>query len=231
MDKYLRKIEIFGDSILRGVQLNPENKKYVIDNNKDLEKNTKQHEIEIVNCSKFGCTIGKGKVMLEKSLEKGLVCDAIVMEYGGNDCDFNWKDVAENPDKDHVPNTPLDVFVKTYYEMIDLLKKKGIQPILTTLPPIDPQRFFDWFCNGLNKENVLKFLGSINTIYRHQETYSRAVEKIAKDTNCLLVDLRGAFLGKRRVENLLCEDGIHPNTEGQKVITQAFSEFANLALA
>jgi len=115
--------------------------------------------------------------------------------------------------------------------MIDLLKKKGIQPILTTLPPIDPQRFFDWFCNGLNKENVLKFLGSINTIYRHQETYSRAVEKIAKDTNCLLVDLRGAFLGKRRVENLLCEDGIHPNTEGQKVITQAFSEFANLALA
>ena len=231
MDKNFRKIEVFGDSILKGIQLNSENKKYVIDNNIDVEMISKKHDIEIVNCSKFGCTIGKGKVLLEKSLEKGMVCDAIVMEFGGNDCDFNWKDVAENPDKDHVPHTPLDIFIKTYSEMIDLLKKKGIQPILTTLPPIDPQRFFDWFCNGLNKENVLKWLGSINTIYRHQETYSRAVEKIAKDSNCLLVDLRGAFLGKRRVENLLCEDGIHPNTEGQKVITQAFSEFANLALA
>lgn len=231
MEKYLKKIEVFGDSILKGIQLNSENKKYVIDNNINTQMICEKHNIEIINCSKFGCTIGKGKKLLEKSLEKGMVCDAVVMEYGGNDCDFNWKDVAENPEKEHQPNTPLEIFIKTYHEIIETLKNKGIQPILTTLPPIDPQRFFDWFCNGLNKENVLKFLGSINTIYRHQETYSRAVEKIARDTNCLLVDLRGAFLGKKRVENLLCEDGIHPNTEGQKVITEAFLEFAEVALA
>lgn len=225
MDNEFRKIEVFGDSILKGIQLNPENKKYVIDNHIDIELLSRKHEVEIINSSKFGCTIGKGRMLLERCLSKNIKIDAVVMEYGGNDCDYNWKEVAEDPDKDHFPNTPLEVFVKTYKEMIEFLKKKGIQPILTNLPPIDPQRFFDWFCNGLNKDNVLRWLGSINLIYRHQETYSRAIEKIAQETGCPLVDLRGAFLERQRIENLLCEDGIHPNTEGQKVITKAFSEF------
>ena len=35
------------------------------------------------------------------------------------------------------------------------------------------------------------------------------------------------FLKERRIEHLLCEDGVHPNTEGQRVITQAFLEFAD----
>lgn len=225
MDNGFGKIEVFGDSILKGIQLNPENKKYVIDNNIDIELLSRQHKVEIINSSKFGCTIGKGKQLLDRCLLKNSKIDAVVMEYGGNDCDYNWKEVAENPEKDHFPNTPLEVFIGTYKEMIEILKKKGIQPILTNLPPIDPQRFFDWFCKGLNKENVLKWLGSINLIYRHQETYSRAIEKIALETGCPMVDLRGAFLEKQRIENLLCEDGIHPNTEGQKVITQAFRDF------
>jgi len=147
------------------------------------------------------------------------------MDYGGNDSDFKWKEIAECPEDEHLPNTPLDVFVDTYHKIIRMLKEKGIRPILTTLPPLSAQKFFHWFCKGLNKENILKWLGSVEAIYRWQENYSRAVEKIAVATNTLLVDLRGAFLKHRRIENLLCEDGTHPNTEGQKIITQAFLDF------
>jgi lysophospholipase L1-like esterase len=110
--------------------------------------------------------------------------------------------------------------------MIAILKEKGIVPVLTTLPPLDPQRFFDWFCKGLNAENVLKWLGNVGTIYRQQEKYSRTVEKIALETGAYLVDLRGAFLAHKRIDHLLCADGTHPNTEGQKVITAAFLDFA-----
>ena len=73
---------------------------------------------------------------------------------------------------------------------------------------------------------MLKWLGSVNAIYRVQEHYSRLVEKIAAETNTLIVDLRGAFLKHRRIEGFLCEDGTHPNTEGQKIITEAFLDFA-----
>jgi hypothetical protein len=50
-------------------------------------------------------------------------------------------------------------------------------------------------CNlkGLKKENILKWLGSINTIYRFQESYSRMIEKIAAETKTRLVDIRTLF--------------------------------------
>jgi len=224
--KIHRKVEVFGDSLLLGVQINPQNMLYRVDNNIDVDRIEKAYALSIRNFSKFGCTITRGFALIEKRLKReDAFCDAIVMDYGGNDCDFNWKEVAERPDGEHSPNTPPEVFVDTYRKIIKLLKEKGIRPILTTLPPLDAQRFFDWFCRGLNKANILKWLGSVEAIYRWQENYSRTVEKIAVETNTLIVDVRSAFLKHGRIRRFLCEDGTHPNTEGQKIITQAFLDF------
>jgi lysophospholipase L1-like esterase len=151
-----------------------------------------------------------------------------VIGYGGNDCDFTWKEVSERPNDRHLPNTPLDVFAQTYRNIISTLKTKCIKPILITLPPLDPQRFFDWFCRDLNKANVLHWLGTVNTIYRFQESYSKMIEKIARETKTYLVDLRGAFLDHFHLEDLLCEDGTHPNTAGQKVITDVFLNYSSV---
>jgi lysophospholipase L1-like esterase len=190
----------------------------------------KKHFLEIRNFSRLGCTISQGIALIEKRLKKEEpLCDAVIIDYGGNDCDFKWQEIADCPDGEHLPNTPIDGFVNMYHKIIRMLNEKRIRPILTTLPPLYAQKFFDWFCKGLNKENVLKWLGSVETIYRWQEYYSRTVEKIAAETNTLLVDVRGAFLKHRRIEHLLCEDGTHPNTEGQKIITQAFLEFIETA--
>jgi lysophospholipase L1-like esterase len=165
--------------------------------------------------------------MLQKRLDNGKTYDFAVIEYGGNDCDFNWKAIAEKPDAEYAPNTPLEIFVSTYRQIIAVLKARCIEPILTTLPPLEPQRFFDWFCRGLNKANVLKWLGgTVNTIYRVQENYSHLVEQIALETKTRLVDLRGAFLRHGNIAGLLCADGTHPNTAGQKIITDTFLSFA-----
>ncbi|MDR1899888.1 MAG: SGNH/GDSL hydrolase family protein [Treponema sp.] len=226
----LKNVGVFGDSILKGVQVNAENKRYCVNNHIDIEQICRKHSVVINNYSLFGSTIKKCGSMLQKHIGHGKSYDIVVMEYGGNDCDFNWKEIADNPDAEHTPNTPLDIFFATYCQIIDTLRAKCIVPILTNLPPLEPQKFFDWFCGGLNKDNILKWLGGINTIYRVQETYSRMVEKIAFETKTRLVDLRGAFLKYRRIENLLCEDGTHPNTEGQKIITDAFLNFANITV-
>jgi len=221
-----RKIEVFGDSLLKGIQVNPQNKRYHIDNNIDVEAMEQAHLLSIKNYSRFGCTVTKGLSLIDRRLDKNdSFCDAIVMNYGGNDCDFNWKEIAERPYDEHLPNTPLNVFVGTYHVIIDSLKKKGIQPILTTLPPLDAQRFFNWFCQGLDKANVMKWLKDVDAIYRWQENYSKAVEKIAADTNTFLVDVRSEFLRQEKADQFLCEDGTHVNTEGQKLITQAFLKF------
>ena len=228
-----RNVDVFGDSILKGIQLDDESKRYHVDNNIDVDMLEEKFLLNIRNFSKFGCTISKAFTILEKRLNSGkLKCDAIVLNLGGNDCDFDWKAVSEHPEDEHQPNTPLDVFADTYRKIIEFLKDNGIRPIITTLPPLDAQKFFNWFCGGLEKKaNVLKWLGGVESIYRWQENYSRTIEKIAEETGTLLVDLRGAFLKHRKLEHLLCEDGTHPNTEGQRVITQGFLEFIELAQA
>jgi len=228
-----RNVEVFGDSILKGVQLDDENMRYLVENNIDVDMLEKKFRLRISNFSKFGCTITKAFNLIEKRfLSDNPNCDAIVLNLGGNDCDFNWKAISERPEDEHQPNTPLDVFADTYRKILEFLKEKGVRPIMTTLPPLDAQKFFNWFCGGLEKKaNVLKWLGGVESIYRWQENYSRTIEKIAEETGTLLVDLRGAFLKYRKLEPFLCADGTHPNTAGQKVITQGFFDFIEMARA
>ena len=228
--KIIRKIEVFGDSILKGVQVNPISRRYHVDNNIDVDMLSEKFSLNVVNHSKLGCTVTKAKAFLDRHLDKTPASAAIIMDYGGNDCDFNWKSVSENPTAEHQPNTPINKFIMIYTGIVERIKENGIRPVLTNLPPIEPQRYFDWFCRGLNKDSLLKWLDGVNTIYRYQEYYSRTVEEIAKNTGALLVDLRGAFLKERYLGRFLCEDGIHPNTEGQKLITQAFAKFCTTAL-
>lgn len=227
--KLLKYVEVFGDSILKGVQLD-ENKKYRVNNNIDIAGLESKFQLSIKNFSNFGATITKGLSRLEKHLVKdSKKCDAIVMDFGGNDCNFKWNEVAESPSKEHLPNTTLSVFVEKYKKTIALIEKMAIKPIVTTLPPLDAQRFFDWVSAGISKDNILKWLGSVEAIYRWQENYSRTIERIAEETGALLVDLRGAFLRHRKIEHLLCADGMHPNTEGQRIISQEFFTFVDNA--
>ena len=229
--KIIRKIEVFGDSILKGIQVNSLNKRYHVNNNIDIDMLSKRFSLNIVNRSKLGHTVAKGKAVLYKYLEGKPDCNAILMDYGGNDCDFDWKSISENPEAEYEPNTPIHKFVKIYTGIVEKIKENGIRPVITNLPPIEPQRYFDWFCKGLNKENILSWLESVGAIYRYQELYSRTVEEIARSTGAMLVDLRSAFLKERHMGRFLCEDGIHPNTEGQRLITQEFAKFCTTALA
>ena len=220
------QIGLYGDSILKGIQINPVNKKYYVNNNIDMKMLTEKYFMQIQNYSSFGCTVTKGRNILQKRLDKNSFYDAIVMDFGGNDCDYNWKAISENPGGSYLPNTPIELFKETYCELIDTLKSRGILPILTTLPPLDPQRFFNWFCKDLNTKNILMWLGDIKNIYYHQEEYSKAIEKIAVDKHVPLIDLRADFLNSGNIRELLCEDGTHPNTSGQKVIAASFTHFA-----
>ena len=221
------KVEVQGDSILKGTQVDPASGRYCTKNDIDTELLSSAYALEIRNDSRFGCTVEKGAKLLERRLELGLSCDAVVMDFGGNDCDMKWAEIAADPEGDHRPALELPVFVEKYRALVRSLKARGIIPVLTTLPPLEPERFFAWWCRDLNKENVLRWLGgSVCNIYAHQETYSRAVEALAREERVPLVDLRGAFLRHGHLDQLICADGTHPNSAGQQVITAAFAAFS-----
>lgn len=222
----MRRILLLGDSILKGIQVSLGSRRYQVENHVDLDGIASRYGLSIENGSRFGCTVEKGRQLIFRALEKGTAGDAIVMDFGGNDSDFDWAAVAADPTGEHLPHTPLPVFVEVYRDILTTLSAHRVSSVVTTLPPVMGERYLDWICrDGLSKENILCWLGSAETIYRYQEAYSRAVEGLARETGTPLVDLRGAFLAHRRIETLYCEDGIHPNTDGQMLIANTFEQY------
>jgi lysophospholipase L1-like esterase len=97
--------------------------------------------------------------------------------------------------------------------------------VLLTLPPIDSRRYLRFICrDGLSRENILRWLGDVDAIYRWQEKYSAMVGAIAAEEGLRVIDLRGCFLRDgHSPEELLCEDGIHPSRLGQSLIFRTLS--------
>ena len=224
--KHLTEIEIFGDSILKGIQPDRDTGKYVVRNDIDISGLSREFGLSVHNDSHFGSTVVKGGRLLDRMLDRGASWDAVVMDFGGNDCDFRWTEVAADPEGEHSPNVPPAEFLERYRTMVRKLKDRGIVPILTTLPPLEPRRFLDWWCQNLDKGAVERWMGEVSTIYTHQEHYSHLVERLSREEQVPLVDIRGAFLEHGRLGPLICEDGTHPNSAGQAVITCAFREFS-----
>ena len=224
MAQDVHKVIVWGDSILKGVALDPEGKYRVLEENcgKLFGDAT---GIEIVNRSRFGCTVTKGHSIMRADLERVSDADTAVIEFGGNDCDFDWAAIAENPEAEHSPKTPLHIFRNEVENMVKEVRARGIRPILTTLPPLEPNRFVATISKGLNRNNILKWLGCALTTYRWQESYSDAISEIARRTNCLLIDLRSAFLTDRYYEKFICADGMHPNASGHRLMAGVLKNF------
>lgn len=218
----INKIYIFGDSIMRGVSLNNDSS-YVIINSENIQTFEHLSGIQLVNKSKFGSTITKVISTIEKTIKNEQI-DAALLEFGGNDCDFDWKAISDNPKGHYEPKTPIIEFKEKVQYIIDYLRNLNITPILMSLPPIDAIKYLNWLTvkGDLNKEAILSWLGDTQLIYRYQELYSLAVSNIALKNNCLFVDVRSIFLDKHNYNMLLCDDGIHPNEVGRKLIYDAF---------
>lgn len=221
----LNKLYIYGDSILRGILLDEENKRYYPMKNNNIKDLEREFPVSIENKSKFGRTIDKGYREIKSMLQKSINCDMMILEYGGNDCDHKWNEIGEEPEKDHLPNTPIEKFENIYFKIISELKSKKIKPIIMSLPPIDSEKYFNWITQNIpNKNNVLKWLKNKQNIGQYQELYSLSAMKVALQTNSFFIDVRSEFLKTNNYSELMSEDGIHPNEKGYNLILNIISD-------
>lgn len=221
-----KKILVLGDSLSKGVVLDEEKKKYTL--LKDCFFNLLSQSInaEMINASRFGSTVLQGQKQLESKMEK-YNPDIVVIEFGGNDCDFYWDDIASDPMKDHIPHTPLDLFENSINQMLDYVESNGKKPVLTTLPPLYADSYFKWFTNSDREKglNILKWLKDVWRIYWWQERYSNCLQYISRLRNITCIDVRQAFLKFREFSNFICSDGIHPNQAGHRLIFETVMGF------
>ena len=212
----MNNIYVYGDSIMKAT-IPDENMKYHFFANEYMEKFLKL-PVSIVNRAKFGAYAEKGLAIIEKDLAKGVDCDIALVEFGGNDCNFDWSAIAVSPEAQHDPKTLPEKFIETMTKIISRLRENGIRPVMMTLPPVDAQRYFNFITrDGKNGENILKWLGDVEIISRYQKMYSDAVSKLASHLQVFCIDIRG-YLSEYSLSEIISADGIHPSSKGYKLI-------------
>lgn len=233
--KEFGRIALFGDSIPKGYTTKGGKIEKVKDNAVSLLE--AKYGFHIENHSAYGLTLHKlyerGAVEEFLRESRGEKERAAIFCIGGNDSDYDWRAVARDPAGAHESKTPLDVFRKELCELIDKLQAEGVRVLLTTLPPVDSQRYFDRVISKVaDGGKVLEFFkGDLTNISRHQERYNLAVIEAGVKKGCKIIDIRSAFLMQRDYLKNYSDDGIHPNEAGHRVIARSVSEFIDANIA
>ena len=221
------KLVALGDSIIKGVlvQSEGERSRYSLADKSIVECCAEKLGGESLNLGKMGCTIEAGERILNRCLDKMSGAQYVLLEYGGNDSDYNWQEIAESPEKEHFPRTRLEVFEQVYERVINKIKEMGAIPLVLSLPPMDAERYFAFFSQKWEegfRANVMRWLGgSTNTIMSGHELYNLATMRVAQRTGTQWIDVTSGLLKDHNFRAYLCDDGIHPNERGQRMIAEA----------
>ena len=168
--------------------------------------------LEVVNRAKMGATVTKGLALVEHDVQRGM--------------DARWALVAYSG----LPRTTLPEFTEKLHCAVTALKSAGVQPVLMTLPPIDGQRYFRFISQKTDGGSVLRWLGDVGRIYRHQELYSDAVAALAFAEGVPLIDVRRQFLPQRDLSGLIAADGIHLTMSGYRCLFDTLADWVRARL-
>jgi len=225
-DSYI--VITYGDSITKGIIYDEEKSKYATLKENFTNIIGDKIKGQVYNAGKFGSTIIRGASKMYRDVIKKSP-DIVLIEFGGNDCDYKWDDIAKNPDDEYKPNTDIFTFRETLRTMIDTLKNDHILPVLMTLPPLDPLKYFKWITkeDSFAEQNILHWLGTKDSLFNWHNSYNKIITEVANETSTVLIDVRTEFLKCSDYSKFLCKDGIHPNIEGQSLIATVILKFIN----
>ena len=103
-----------------------------------------------------------------------------------------------------------------YAKVLDKIISLGSRPIALNLIPVFGRRYFKWFSKRADPEQLMRFLGTTDSIEHWNEMYNLAVMRVAAERNVPVLDVRSAFLYRRVFDSLFSTDGIHPSVEGHR---------------
>ena len=216
----MNKLVALGDSITKGVIFDGES--YKILPSCFVNQCAENLDVNIDNYSRMGCTISRGAQIAEQHAEAIAGSDVTLVEFGGNDSDFCWTDIASAPTDNHYPMTELPTFRQMYRDLIARIRQLGSKPILLTLPLIDYRRFYNFVTRNMgdhDRSNVLSWLGGQEErIRNYHDMYSLAVYQIGYQERVPVLDITSPFLNNRDYLPYLCVDGIHPSQAGHNLI-------------
>lgn len=215
-------LTLFGDSIPKGLYF--EGKRIRRIGRCAVDSVAERFRLKVDNRSAFGMTLSKcvEKGYFAEALRQARPGELIAVSLGGNDCDYDWEEVAKDPFAFHLPHTPLPLFEELLEDTMQSFAKAGVRAVFSSLPPVSSQRYFDnVIAQRADGAEIMKFFaGDVTNIARHQEAYSNAIVRAALAHGLPLIDCRTEFLMKPDMLDYLSDDGIHPNQAGHDLIAE-----------
>ncbi len=221
----MKRIIIYGDSILRGVTYSSEARRHKLCQGYKL---TTLSDIgyEVINHARMGATIDKGLAVLDGTLTEDIAKGStVLLEFGGNDSDYTWGEISDDPNGTHLPHTIEEDFLRLYGNAIETAKDRGASVVLSSLVPIDAARYMNTISHGRSYDSILSWLGDISMLYRYHEHYNVLVRSLAHKYDCPLLDVREQFLLAHNYKDLISEDGIHPTEEGHALVESSIRRY------
>lgn len=218
------KVAALGDSLTKGVILTEQNR-YSLTDCSFMDIISNELNLFVENFGKFGCTVNFGNNVIKRHSAKIKESEYTFLEYGGNDCDFDWMKIADNPDSNHEAKTVLKSFKEEFASLVTRIRDLGSVPVIISLPPIISDTYFSFFSRFMTEEqkkNIVRWLGGdVGIIARWHESYNRALFQVANQTQAQIIDITTPFDTYRGdLKSLYCRDGIHPNTDGHRLIAE-----------
>ena len=144
--------------------------------------------------------------------------------------DFNWSEIASNPNAHHDPKLSLVAYKALYTNKIAQVRAQGMEPVLVSLPIMDADRYFAFITRGMTtqeRKNLLFWLGGNTERLRNiHALYNLSLFRLAALQCIHIVDITSPMLERAHVEQLLERDGVTLSERGQALVD---NELASLA--
>ncbi|MBL5772453.1 SGNH/GDSL hydrolase family protein [Bacillus sporothermodurans] len=216
------KIICFGDSLTRGVSVVKGRLRIIKENYPSFLQafflSNNRENVEVVNKGVFN----DNSDLLMARLTKDVINekpDYTIIGIGGNDCNFKWNEVAEHPDETHEPIVPIDRYLDNVKTMISIVKDSGITPIIMSMPPLDPVRYYKFIADKYGP-SISHWISSLGGIEHWHGLYNRSLNKLVSDIDVIKIDVRTAIKQAGELIDLISDDGIHLTSTGYKALSR-----------
>ncbi|MDY6289728.1 MAG: SGNH/GDSL hydrolase family protein [Bacteroidales bacterium] len=175
---------------------------------------------------RIGIHVDRHNRWLDRRLRGVKKDDLVVLEYGGNYCNFDWAAISSNPDIDHRPLLSFGQFREFYANAITKCQAIGARVALLTLPTLLPQRYFDLVSRNLNRDNLKQWMGGdVCSLSRWNEQYNEEILSLAAQYQVPVIDINPSFLRHHFLEDCYSDDGMRPNNIGHTVIAELVADW------
>ncbi|MFD1677400.1 SGNH/GDSL hydrolase family protein [Alicyclobacillus fodiniaquatilis] len=220
------RIVCAGDSLTRGVTFVHDRPRIVRDNYPSLLQAALRGEkkVEVLNRGAFNDNSDTLLARLDKDV-LALQPDVVLVEIGGNDCNFRWGEVAASPEANHQPYVPLRRYIDNVTNLVKRIRDIGATPIFLTLVPLDPVRYYQYLAKAFGKQ-IAHWIALCGGIEYWHTGYHHALRQRLRELQVSEIDVREQDGQVVNWQDMLSEDGIHLTASGY----QALSRVVFLAL-